>query len=465
MTNGWMPTDRYDDTDFGGRNYGRRDHGPGSVSPGQQPPRRRQQPGYQRDGYPPPGQQPPGQQPPPIQRPPRRPADPGAAARRRRSRVILALAAVFAVLIAAAAGFMFYKSHQTPPAAADFTGPAGAPAIVEVKPGDDASAIAEVMAEKGVTASAAAFYEAAVKVEAMNNLQPGFFSIPTHIPAAQAVTAMTDETNRVGHAILSEGRQLLDTKDVNTGSTREGIYRKLAAASCIGPAGQQKCVSYDDLVKAGSADPATLGVPAWALDAVRKVPDRTRQLEGLIAAGSVDFDPTSGPTEILRHLVATSADSYDKTGIETAGKAVNLSPYELLTAASLVQRESLPDDFPKVARVVLNRLAVNQPLQFDSTVNYALDETEVATTDADREKVTPWNTYAKPGLPATPISSPSIEALRAVENPAVGNWLYFVTVDKQGTTLFTADYNEHLDNIEKAKESGILDQGRAEPPR
>ncbi len=64
------------------------------------------------------------------------------------------------------------------------------------------------------------------------------------------------------------------------------------------------------------------------------------------------------------------------------------------------------------------------------------------------------------GLPATPIASPSINALRAVENPAPGDFLYFVTIDKKGTTLFTRSYEEHLANIELAQKSGILDSGR-----
>jgi UPF0755 protein len=114
----------------------------------------------------------------------------------------------------------------------------------------------------------------------------------------------------------------------------------------------------------------------------------------------------------------------------------------------------------KVARVIVNRLKVDQPLQFDSTVNYALDTTEVATTDADRARRTPWNTYAMAGLPATPIAAPSAAALRAVEQPEPGPWLYFVTIDKQGTTLFTQSYTEHLRNIDRAMESGILDSGR-----
>ena len=120
----------------------------------------------------------------------------------------------------------------------------------------------------------------------------------------------------------------------------------------------------------------------------------------------------------------------------------------------------LPQDFSKVARVILNRLAVGQKLEFDSTVNYSLDTTEVATTDTDRERQTPWNTYAMTGLPATPISSPSIEALEAVEHPADGNWLFFVTIDLNGTTNFTDNYDEHLRNVELATQNGVLDSGR-----
>ncbi len=130
--------------------------------------------------------------------------------------------------------------------------------------------------------------------------------------------------------------------------------------------------------------------------------------------------------------------------------------------ASLVQREAKPQDFAKVARVIYNRLAEHRKLEFDSTVNYSLDRQEVATTDADRERVTPWNTYASEGgLPATPICSPGQPALAAAENPAPGgDWLYFVTIDMQGTTLFTRDYEQHLANIELAKHNGVLDSAR-----
>ncbi|PTR27717.1 UPF0755 protein [Rhodococcus sp. OK519] len=383
-----------------------------------------------------------------------------AARRKRRGRVIGVLAGAVLLGGLGAAAVAVY-GQITGGDVADYAGPGGPEVVVQVHPGDTADQIADEMATKDVVKSGAAFYRAALRNDAMSSVQPGFYSVATQISGTDAVAALVSPTARVGAMVISEGRQLHDTRDVQTGAVKKGIYTLISEASCVGPADTKKCISYDQLNQAGAgADLAALGVPDWARTPVANVPDRDRQLEGLIAAGSWDFDPTQGPVEILHHLVGSSAESYEATGLETAGGSVGLAPYQMLIVASLVEREALPADFDKVARVVVNRLAVNQPLQFDSTVNYSLDETEVATTDADRARVTPWNTYAMPGLPATPIASPSINALRAVENPAPGDFLYFVTIDKKGTTLFTRSYDEHLANIELARTSGILDSGR-----
>ncbi|MEU0541076.1 endolytic transglycosylase MltG [Nocardia sp. NPDC005978] len=383
-----------------------------------------------------------------------------AAERKRRRRNMVVIASVFVVLFVGAVGFAAWKFMNRYTPAEDFAaGESGALVVVQVKSGDTATQIADSMYDKGVVASSAAFYEAAVRNSEMNSIQPGYYSIPSHSKASEAVTALVGSTSRVGNVVISEGRQLHDSSDVNTGAPKEGIYRKIAAASCVGSGTASKCLTYEQLEAAGTnTDPVALGVPAWALERVRQVPDRTRQLEGLISAGTLDFDPSATPEGVLRQLVSESAQRYESTGLLQAGG--KLSPYDMLVAASLVEREALPPDMSKVARVIVNRLAVDQPLQFDSTVNYRLDKTEVATTDADRARKTPWNTYAMAGLPATPISSPSLDALRAMENPAPGTWLYFVTIDKQGTTLFTESYSEHLRNIEKAQQSGILDSGR-----
>ncbi|MFB7716489.1 MULTISPECIES: endolytic transglycosylase MltG [unclassified Nocardia] len=384
-----------------------------------------------------------------------------AAERKRRRRNLIVIGTVFVVLFVGAAGFATWKFMNRFTAAEDYAGDPGPLAVVQVKPGDTATQIADTMFAKGVVASSAAFYEAAVRNDNMSSVQPGYYAIASHSRAAEAVVALVGKNSRVGNVVISEGRQLHDSTDVSTGARKDGIYRKIADASCVGTGSAAKCVTYDQLEAAGgSADPSLLGVPSWAMDRVRQVPDRSRQLEGLIAAGTLDFDPSGSPEQILKQLVTTSAATYESTGIMNSGAANGLSPYDTLIGASLVEREALPQDMSKVARVIVNRLKADQKLEFDSTVNYALPATEVATTDADRNKKTPWNTYAMAGLPATPISAPSVDAMRAMEKPEPGNWLYFVTVDKQGTTLFTDSYSEHLRNIEKARQSGILDSGR-----
>ncbi|MFD6896306.1 endolytic transglycosylase MltG [Rhodococcus sp. NPDC060086] len=381
--------------------------------------------------------------------------------RRKRGKVVGSLAAVLLLIVVVGGGYFAYDRFLGPGLPPDFTGPAGPVAIVQVNSGETATEIGREAADKGVVASADAFYNAAVQNAGMNAVHPGFYAIPTNVSGVDAVSALVAPESRVGALVVSEGRQLHDIRDVNTGAVRKGIYTLIAESSCYDDVGATQCLTYEELAAAGATtDLDALGVPVWARDAVAQVPDRERQLEGLIAAGSWDFDPSAEPVEVLRTLVTGSAARYDETGIVEAAPTVGLTPYEMLVAASLVEREALPDDFARVARVILNRLEIDQMLQFDSTVNYALDETELATTDADRARVTPWNTYASVGLPATPISSPSIGALQAVENPETGDWTYFVTIDDQGTTLFADTYDEHLVNTRLALESGILDSGR-----
>ncbi|WP_336084057.1 endolytic transglycosylase MltG [Nocardia sp. SSK8] len=382
-----------------------------------------------------------------------------AAERKRRRRTMWLITGVCMLLVVAGAGFAGYKliGSLTPPA--DFAGPPGAQVIVQVHDGDTATQIAAAMHDKGVVASREAFYQAAVRNSGMNSVQPGYYAIGVNSPAADAVTTLVSGKARVGNVIVSEGRLLHDKHDVSTGGRYDGIYRKIAQASCFGT--EEKCVTYEQLDAAGaSMDLAGLGVPEWAMQGVRDCPDRARQLEGLIAAGTWDFDPSGTPEQILRQLVSSSVQRYESTGLLQSGATTGLTPYETLVAASLVEREAKPQDMSKVARVIVNRLQVDQMLQFDSTVNYTLDTTEVATTNADRATETAWNTYAMHGLPMTPIAAPSLGALQAMENPEPGDWLYFVTVDKEGTTLFTDDYSEHLRLVTQAQRSGILDSSR-----
>ncbi|MGV0792485.1 endolytic transglycosylase MltG [Mycolicibacterium sp. XJ1819] len=380
----------------------------------------------------------------------------------RQRRTVSGLAIALLIVVVVGAVFLGSKLwHSVFGTGSDYTGAGVSDVVIQVHDGDSTTAIGQTLRDHNVVATVSAFVDAAQGNNAISAIQPGFYKVRTEIPAANAVERLADPQNRVGKLVIPEGRQLDDLQDVKTHAITDGIFSLISRSTCVSLDGTRKCVSPDDLkAVASTADPASLSVPEWALDAVSALGDDHRRLEGLIAPGTWNIDPSAAPRDILATLIGASATQYAQGGLLDAAAATNLSPYEILTVGSLVQRESTPEDFSKVARVIYNRLAENRTLEFDSTVNYPLDRIEVATTDNDRAQHTSWNTYVRPGLPATPICSPGAPALAAAERPAPGDWLYFVTIDMQGTTLFTRDYEQHLASIELARRNGVLDSAR-----
>jgi UPF0755 protein len=382
--------------------------------------------------------------------------------RRKRRRTLGGLAVAVLLVVIVATVFlgskMWHGLFGTP---SDYSGGGDSDVVIQIHDGDSTTAIAQTLLDHQVIAAVKGFVDAAQGNAAMQAIQPGFYKVRTEIPAASAVERLADPQNRVGKLTIPEGRQLDDITDAKTNDVTAGIFSLISQASCVTLDGNKKCVAVDDLRSAaGAGTPEALKVPEWAIKPVTAMGTDHRRLEGLIAPGTWNVDPAGSPSDILATLVDASAAKYTQGGLLDTATAMNMSPYNILVVASLVQREAKPDDFPKVARVIYNRLGVPQKLEFDSTVNYPLDRQEVATTDGDRAKVTPWNTYASDGLPVTPICSPGDEALAAAERPEPGDWLYFVTIDMQGTTLFTRDYQQHLANIELAKHNGVLDSAR-----
>jgi UPF0755 protein len=103
----------------------------------------------------------------------------------------------------------------------------------------------------------------------------------------------------------------------------------------------------------------------------------------------------------------------------------------------------------------MNRLAAGMRLQLNSTVNYVLRNNAQRLSTDDIATPSPYNTYLHPGLPPGPIDSPGEDAINAVLDPAVGNWLYWVTVDpKTGETKFTNSYSQFLQFKAELKANG-----------
>jgi peptidoglycan lytic transglycosylase G len=382
-------------------------------------------------------------------------AERGRRRRRFASRAALALLVVIMVVVVFI-GTRLWNTVFGP--GDDYTGDGKRDIVIRVQDGDSTTMVAETLQNQQVIKTVRAFVNAAHGNRAINSIQPGFYRMRTEIPAANAVARLVDPNNRVGRLVIPEGRQLDDTTDMKTNKTNPGILSLISRATCVDLDGNRRCVSVDDLRNAaGNSSPEALAVPPWAVQPINELARDHRRIEGLIAPGTFNVDPSTSAESILTSLISAGAVEYTTSGLVDSARAMGLSPYDILVVASLVQQEANSQDFAKVARVIYNRLQIHHTLEFDSTVNYPLDRREVATSDADRAQKTPWNTYVSPGLPATAICSPGVDALRAAEHPEPGDWLYFVTIDAQGTTLFTKDYQQHLANIELAKRNGVLD--------
>ena len=335
----------------------------------------------------------------------------------------------------------------------------GTEELVEIPEGASLTQLAPELAERDIVASEQAFITAAANNPESNAVQPGFFRLQGQMSASAAVDALLSPENQIELLDVHGGSTLMDVNVVG-GDVRYGIYSMIAQVSAQSGDENNRVTSEQLEQVAAQADPAELGVPEWALEQVRSRGADPKRLEGLIVPGRYIIDPQMDAQGILTDLITRSTVRYNDTGIVERAAAVGLTPYELATAASLVEREAPAGEFDKVARVILNRLDEPMRLQFDSTVNYGLPDVEIATTDEDRARVTPWNTYAMDGLPQTPIASPSDEAIRAMENPAEGNWLYFVTIDNDGTTVFNDTFEDHQRDVQKALDSGVLDSNR-----
>ncbi len=373
---------------------------------------------------------------------------------RRRRQLALALGIALVVLLVGTCTYVWYQRDVV--AVRDYAGEGnGNIVMVRVSPGDSVDSLSSQLVEKGVVGSRRALMSAAERKEP--ELQAGYYPLQEEMSADKALEWLSSEDRRRGVVDIPNGLTLKDVKVVG-GEARKGIFTLISEQTCQD---EHNCVSVEELEKAaGQTPPEELNIAEWALEPVKARGDDPKRIEGLISPGVHLFDPTSSAKDILASLLDTSKSEYEDTGLLSSAQSVGLSPYDMLVAASLVEREAPEGDFDKVARVILNRLHENQKLEFDSTVNYDLSEVEVATTDEDRRRPTPWNTYAKEGLPETPISSPGLQAMHAIENPADGDWLYFVTVDRNGRTVFNRDFDAHERAIEESRRNGVLDSNR-----
>lgn len=373
---------------------------------------------------------------------------------RRRRRVAYGVLLVLLVLIAGAVTYVareVLELREVP----DYSGTGTIDVVVRIERGDTTDAIASRLVSRNVVKSARAFTLAAQDDERVRAIQPGYYVMRTRTSGEAAVSRLVDPDSKVGQLSVRAGRQLDDVV-LPDGTVVAGILSQLSAASCVRLNGDSTCVPPEQLRQAmARTPPAELGLPAWATAAVSRVDPRKRW-EGLIMPGNYQVRPGSSPRELLAQVMATSSVRLQAVGLSGEARAGGFDPYQVLIVASIIEREAVTPDFGKVSRVIYNRLTAGIPLQMDSTINYPLDRQQLATSDADRGRPGPYNTYLTPGLPPSPIGTPSTEAVAAAMHPTPGEWRYFVKCQPDGASCFSVTNEQHRAAVADARARGIF---------
>jgi UPF0755 protein len=329
--------------------------------------------------------------------------------------------------------------------AEDYPGPGTGEAVVEVKSGDSATAIAETLFKQGVVKSAAAFVDAAKDNPKSKDIQVGAYKLRKEMKASDAVTALLD----------------LKNKNVNGVTIPEGIislqiFERFSKATGIPVAEFKKAAK----------NPQALGVPAlWFKRTDGKKVDKTN-IEGFLYPATYEIPKGATATDILKLVIKNFNAEMAKLDFVNQVKKLDISPYEALVAGSIAQVEGLlPVDMGPIARVLYNRAYTgNFPctcLQLDSTVNYWLRVSGKDAKASERllaselhDPKNPYN-YDVKGMAIGPISSPGEVALKGALNPPKSNYFFFVTIDKKGTTAYGVTNDDHQRNIQTACKNGI----------
>lgn len=183
-------------------------------------------------------------------------------------------------------------------------------------------------------------------------------------------------------------------------------------------------------------------------------PRGTPSLEGFLFPATYELYAGSPARRLVAEQLTAFEENFGLAEVHRA-RALHITPYQLLTVASMVEREAqLERDRPRVAAVIYNRLRSGMPLGIDATIRYALNDFSAPLTEAQLHIDSPYNTRTHLGLPPTPISNPGVAAIVAATHPAHVSYLYYVNgADGCGDLVFSttsADFEHDAATYQEA---------------
>ena len=335
-------------------------------------------------------------------------------------------AAVFACVIAIGAVLVFAdpnvaRINQSKPAATEVKSESAEETekhiTVKIREGLSTAEIADRLTEKGIISSSLKFRLIARLRGYDDKLRPGAYTF---------TAGMEDEEV---FAKLLKGEKKLIKFTIPEGFGVKQIAERLYNLDLA---------DKDEFIKA-----ATDFTP---YDYMRKRQNVFYAAEGFLFPDTYAVESDVEIDEILKLMSRTFDDRLTAT-MRKQAEQMGLSIYELITLASLVEREvRFPEDRPIVAQVLLKRLKLNMPLQTDATLQYLMETPKEEVSIADTQIDSPYNTYQHTGLPPGPIANPGLASITAVLHPSETEYLYFVA-DRRGHNHYAYTYEEHLNLV------------------
>lgn len=304
----------------------------------------------------------------------------------------------------------------------------GQPVEVVITSGSSGQDIGATLAAQGVVHSALEFEVAVRNVDAAQRLQAGTYALTTLMDPGEVVAILVaGPAPAVYRVTVIEGLRV------------EEMFVALAETT------PHEYSDFEDALLGGDV-----------VSSLREMPPEPvlSDWEGLLFPDTYEFTRSAAPESILQRMASTMeqrANSIDWSD----WKALGYTEYEGIILASLIETEVLLDDERAVvSSVIHNRLAEGMKLDIDATVLYALGTRDV--TRFDRTVDSPYNTYVIAGLPPTPIASPGRASLVAAASPEVTEFFYYVLADLDGNHVFARTLDEHINNVNQARDDGVL---------
>ena len=286
------------------------------------------------------------------------------------------------------------------------------PAIpVVIPPGDDAAAIGSVLHDRGVIADSGRF-NGYVKAQGEgSDFKAGTYTFRAGT-GYDAIIARLNAGPTAGYAklVIPEGFRLTQIEGL---LPRVGINPRAYAAA----------------VRAAVPPPGF---------------GHHLNMEGFMFPATYLVHPRESAATLVSQQLTAFQSAFSQVNMSYA-RSKHLTPYDVLTVASMIEREArVPGDRAKVSAVIYNRLRRDMPLAIDATILYHLGSWTATIHESDLSDSEPYNLRVHKGLPPTPICNPGLASLQAAAHPARVDYLYYVAIPGKAAQYFTASYADFL---------------------